>query len=118
MALLSPREVRALGIYGGASGAWVDKVRTQEFAREGVAVRLLHTGHHFDDDIDGSGVLYHYATTQRPESRDSNEIQSIRNAKSFKLPIFVIRSIGTRLMNSKTDLVAPEGKAMRCSISA
>lgn len=99
--LLSPGEVRDLGIYGGASGVWVDKTRTQEFAQEGVAVGLLHTGRHYDDDIDESGVLYHYPTTQRPESRDNNEIQSIKNAKSLKLPIFVIRNIGAR---KKIDL--------------
>lgn len=92
--LLSPSEVRKLGIYGGASGVWVDKTRTREFAPEGVAVGLLHTGRHYDDDIDESGVLYHYPTTQRPESRDNNEIQSIKNAKLLKLPIFVIRNIG------------------------
>ncbi len=99
--LLSPGEVRDLGIYGGASGVWVDKTRTNEFAQEGVAVGLLHTGRHYDDDIDESGVLYHYPTTQRPESRDNNEIQSIKNAKSLKLPIFVIRNVGAR---KKIDL--------------
>ena len=99
--LLSPAEVRELGVYGGASGVWVDKTRTQEFAHEGVAVGLLHTGRHYDDDIDESGVLYHYPTTQRPESRDNNEIQSIKNAKTLKLPIFVIRNIGSR---KKIDL--------------
>ena len=99
--LLTPSEVRDLGIYGGASGVWVDKTRTQEFVKEGVAVGLLHTGRHYDDDIDESGVLYHYPTTQRPEARDRNEIQSIKNAKALKLPIFVIRNIGAR---KKIDL--------------
>jgi hypothetical protein len=99
--LLTAGEVRELGIYGGASGVWVNKSRTQEFAKEGVAVGLLHTGRHYDDDIDESGVLYHYPTTQRPESRDSNEIQSIKNSKSLKLPIFVIRNVGAR---KKIDL--------------
>lgn len=94
--LLSPGEVRDLGIYGGASGVWVDKKRTKEIAPEGVAVGLLHTGRHYDDDIDESGVLYHYPTTQRPESRDKNEIQAIKNAKALKLPIFVIRNVGAR----------------------
>lgn len=99
--LLSPNEVRELGIYGGASGVWVDKTRTREFAQEGVAVGLLHTGRHYDDDIDETGVLYHYPTTQRPESRDNNEIQSIKNAKALNLPIFVIRNVGSR---KKVDL--------------
>jgi len=99
--LLSPGEVRDLGIYGGYSGVWVDKTRTREIAREGVAVGLLHTGRHYDDDIDDSGVLYHYPTTQRPESRDSNEIQAMKNAKSLNLPLFVIRNVGAR---KKIDL--------------
>lgn len=99
--LLSPGEVKELGIYGGASGVWVHKTLTQEFAQEGVAVGLLHTGRHYDDDIDETGVLYHYPTTQRPESRDNNEIQSIKNAKLLNLPIFVIRNVGSR---KKIDL--------------
>ena len=94
--LLSPSEVRDLGIYGGASGVWVDKMRTQNLAKDGVAVSLLHTGKHYDDDIDDTGVLYHYPTTQRPKTRDVNEVQSIKNARLLKLPIFVIRNVGSR----------------------
>jgi hypothetical protein len=92
--LLTPGEVRELGIYGGASGVWVDKSRTQNLAQDGVAVGLLHTGKHYDDDIDDTGVLYHYPTTQRPKTRDANEVQSIKNSKLLKLPIFVIRNVG------------------------
>ena len=92
--LLTPGEVRDLEIYGGASGVWVNKQRTQELAKDGVVVGLLHTGKHYDDDIDETGVLYHYPTTHRPKSRDENEIQSIKNAQILKLPIFVIRNVG------------------------
>ena len=93
--LLTPGEVRQLGIYGGAQGVWVDKSRTQNLAQDGVAVGLLHTGKHYDDDIDDTGILYHYPTTQRPKTRDANEVQSIKNSKLLKLPIFVIRNVGT-----------------------
>ena len=92
--LLTPGEVRELGIYGGGSGVWVNKSRTQNLAQDGVAVGLLHTGKHYDDDIDDTGVLYHYPTTQRPKTRDANEVQSIKNSKLLKLPIFVIRNVG------------------------
>lgn len=92
--LLTAKEIRDLGIYGGASGVWVDKERTNSVAPEGVAVGLLHTGRHYDDDVDETGILYHYPTTERPASRDSNEIQSIKNAKAFGIPIFVIRNLG------------------------
>ena len=44
--LLTPSEVRDLGIYGGAQGVWVDKSRTQSLEKDGVAVGLLHTGKH------------------------------------------------------------------------
>lgn len=92
--LVSAQEVRDLGLYGGASGVWVDKTRTTAVAPEGVAVGLLHTGRHYDDDVDETGILYHYPTTDRPPSRDANEIQAIKNAKAFGIPIFVIRNLG------------------------
>ena len=94
--LLTPGEIRDLGIYGGFSGVWVDKKHTSEIAKDGVAVSLLHTGRHYDDDIDETGVLYHYPTTIRPPARDANEVESIKNAKLFGLPIFVIRNVGVR----------------------
>jgi hypothetical protein len=91
--LVTAQEVRDLGLYGGASGVWVDKSVTSAIAPDGVAVGLLHTGRHYDDDVDETGILYHYPTTARPPSRDANEIQSIKNAKTFGIPIFVIRNI-------------------------
>lgn len=92
--LVTPKEVRDLGILGGAQGVWVDKVRTSEIAPEGIAVGLLHTGKHYDDDVDETGILYHYPTSDRVASRDANEIQAIKNAKLFGIPVFVIRNLG------------------------
>lgn len=92
--LVTAKEVRDLGIYGGASGVWVDVKRTSSILPAGVAVGLLHTGRHYDDDVDETGILYHYPTTDRPGARDGNEIQSIKNAKTLGVPIFVIRDIG------------------------
>jgi hypothetical protein len=92
--LVTAQEVRDLGLYGGASGVWVDKERTNAVAPEGVAVGLLHTGRHYDDDVDETGILYHYPTTDRPASRDANEIQAIKNANAFGIPIFVIQNLG------------------------
>lgn len=93
--LLSSQEVRDLRVLGGYSGVWVDKTLTSEVAPEGVAVGLLHTGKHYDDDVDETGILYHYPTTDRPPSRDANEIQAIKNAKLFGIPVFVIRNLGS-----------------------
>ena len=92
--LVTAQEVRDCKLYGGASGVWVDKSTTRSIADDGVAVGLLHTGRHYDDDVDETGILYHYPTTDRPPSRDANEIQSIKNAKLYGIPVFVIRNIG------------------------
>lgn len=90
--IVTPKEIRDLGLYGGASGVWVDKIRTSSIMPEGIAVGLLHTGKHYDDDVDESGILYHYPTTERPPSRDANEIQAIKNAKLLGVPVFVIEN--------------------------
>ncbi len=92
--LVTPHEVTELELYGGASGVWVNKEKTSAIAPEGVAVGLLHTGRHYDDDVDETGILYHYPTTDRPAARDANEIQAIKNAKLLGIPVFVIRNIG------------------------
>lgn len=92
--LVTAQEVRDLGIYGGASGVWVDKIQTSSISSQGVAVGLLHTGKHYDDDVDETGILYHYPTTERPAARDANEIQAIKNAKLYGIPVFVIQNLG------------------------
>jgi hypothetical protein len=91
--LLPASEVRDLRVLGGFSGVWVDKTVTSAVASEGVAVGLLHTGKHYDDDVDETGILYHYPTTDRTASRDANEIQAIKNAKLFGIPVFVVRNL-------------------------
>ena len=92
--LNTPTQLEDLGIYGGKSGVWVNKTLTSKLHPVGVAVGLLHTGKHYDDDIDETGVLYHYPTTNRPAARDQNEIEAIKNLLKFKLPVFIIRNVG------------------------
>lgn len=90
--ILTAGEIRDLGLYGGASGVWVDKTRTSAIYPVGIAVGLLHTGKHYDDDVDETGVLYHYPTTERPAARDANEIQAIKNAQLLGVPVFVFEN--------------------------
>jgi putative restriction endonuclease len=84
--------LRELGIYGGAQGVWVDKVRTAPCTDDGmgVSVGLLHTGRHYADDLSEDGVLYHYPKTDRPAARDANEVDATKNAGRLGLPVFVI----------------------------
>lgn len=74
---------------------WVNKEVTASIVSDGVAVSILHTGKHYDDDVDESGILYHYPTTARPKARDRNEVQALKNAQILGIPVFVIRNVGT-----------------------
>ena len=81
-----------MGVYGGAQGIWIDKVRTAspEIGSEGATVAILHTGRHYNDDLSDDGVIYHYPVTSRGAKRDAGEVQATKNAMSYQLPIFVI----------------------------
>lgn len=87
---VAPRRLRELGIYGGAQGIWVDKVRTQAIHHAGVTVAVLHTGSSYADDLYDDGVRYHYPTTGRAAGRDAAEVDSTKAAKRLQLPVFVI----------------------------
>lgn len=92
VAVATPRELRELGIYGGAGGIWVDKVATSSVSPngKGVAVAVLHTGRHYPDDLSDDGMLYHYPRTSRPAGRDRAEVEALKNAGRLRLPLFVI----------------------------
>ena len=88
---VSPQRLRALGIYGGAQGVWVDKARTAPLTVDGgITVGVLHTGTAYADDLSSDGVLYHYPRTQRPPGRDRAEIQATKAAGALGLPLFVM----------------------------
>lgn len=87
-----PQVLRQMGIYRGAQGIWVDKDRTQALtpAGPGVAVSVLHTGHHYPDDLAEDGLIYHYPDTDRPPARDVNEVDATKAAAQLSIPLFVI----------------------------
>ena len=49
---ISPAILRALGIYGGAQGIWVDKARTSTLTEDGygITMSLSHSGKSYPDD--------------------------------------------------------------------
>jgi putative restriction endonuclease len=89
---VSPTLLRQLGIYGGAQGVWVDKMRTESLTPDGsgVTVGLLHTGSSYADDLDEGGVIYHYPKTHRASGRDAAEVTATKTAQALGLPVFVI----------------------------
>ncbi len=89
---LDPKLLRALSIYGGAQGIWVDKARTAALTASGTGatVSILHTGKHYPDDLSDEGVIYHYPSTSRPPGRDAAEIEATKETRSLGVPLFVI----------------------------
>ncbi len=89
---VEPGVLRSARIYGGAQGIWIDKAVTGPLSADGqgIAVSILHTGHHYPDDLQEDGLIYHYPTTNRSTARDDGEIQATKNAGALALPMFVI----------------------------
>ena len=87
---LPPEFLRKLKVYGGAAGIYSELPRTRAIVSNGIAISVLHTGRHYADDVDDSGIIYHYPTTNRRASSDQNEIHSVKNAGNMGIPIFVI----------------------------
>jgi putative restriction endonuclease len=87
---LKPEDLRKLRLYGGAAGIWLDKSVTGTIHPAGVAVSVLHTGKHYDDEFDSDGIIYHYPTTNRSAGHDASEIEGVKQAGFLRIPIFVI----------------------------
>lgn len=82
--------LRNLGLYGGASGIFVNQAETKSTTSpSGIAVSLLHTGKDYDDELTATGVVYHYPKTNRT-GHDESEIEAAKAAYRLGMPIFVI----------------------------
>jgi hypothetical protein len=81
--------VNDLRIFYGGRGIWYDAKRTSPLANPGVTVGILHTGQHYDDQLDPSGIIFNYPSTQIP-GKDNAEIDATKNCGRFGLPVFVV----------------------------
>jgi hypothetical protein len=88
--VIRPSNLTERRIYGGAAGVWGDQEQTGRVMAPGIAVAILHTGKHYDDDLGETSITYHYPVTARSPAADANEIEALRNAATLQLPIFVI----------------------------
>ena len=99
-------EINERKIYFGGRGIWFDKTRTEKIIPGGIAIGLLHTGHHYPDDVSESSILYHYPETETV-CRDISEVNSIKNAATLNLPIFILvnESGGKKVMLSWVEAI-------------
>jgi len=91
--MIPAKELRVLGVYGGAAGFWGDKKRTSsKDLPNGLCVGILHTGKSYADDVTSNHIFYHYPSTGRGKSgsTDINEIEAARAALKYRVPIFVV----------------------------
>ena len=47
-----PALLRELRVYSGQAGVWFDQSSTRQICPSGIAVSVLNTGQHYDDDVD------------------------------------------------------------------
>ncbi len=87
---LPARFLNELRVYRGQAGIWHDVKTTSRLATHGIAVSILHTGRHYDDDLYDDGIIYHYPTTNRSGSTDANQVEAVKEAGRAQIPVFVI----------------------------
>ena len=92
---ISASVIKEVGLSRGEQGIFFDQEQTRHLAAPGVTLGLKYTGRIYSDDLSGEGIIYHYPSTKRPPSRDEAEISATKNAKEFKLPVYVIISDGS-----------------------
>jgi putative restriction endonuclease len=93
--LVTPADLQELRIFKGGRGIWWDKEFTGDHFSPGATVSLLHTGRHYDDDLEDDFAFYHYPST-RQATHDKNDIQSTRNVMEKELPLFYIIERGAK----------------------
>jgi len=82
--------VRALGLYNGYRGVWVDKKRTASaWTPSGITIGVRHDGSSYADRLSETGLIYKFPETEKP-GYDQMEVQATRTAMHLGLPIFVV----------------------------
>jgi len=84
-----------LRIFRGGRGIWWDKEVTGASFTPGATVSLLHTGRHYDDELEEDFAFYHYPVTKQP-THDKNDIESTRLVMVKALPLFYIIERGSK----------------------
>lgn len=96
---VTPGQIRELGLYAGMAGVYKDANRTGMLMQGGITVSILNTAGNYTDEISDDRLIYSYPNTLRHPSHDKGEIQSLKNAMSIQMPIFVISELDGGLRN-------------------
>ena len=96
---VTPGQIRELDLYAGMAGVYKDANRTGMLMQGGITVSILNTTGNYTDEITDNRLIYSYPNTMRHPSHDKGEIQSLKNAMSIQMPIFVISELDGGLRN-------------------
>jgi putative restriction endonuclease len=102
-------DLQELRIFRGGRGIWWDKNITGGYFSPGATVSLLHTGRHYDDDLEDEFAFYHYPATKQP-THDKNDIESTRLVMEKELPLFYIIERGNKREVRKAYVDMDDGK--------
>ena len=100
--IIGNKLIKKLKIHKGERGIYRDVSNTRKsIFNNGLALSVLNTGKIYDDLLTDSHLEYHYPTTTQ-KSTDLGEINSLKEAEKFNLPIFVVLGVNTEA--SKKEL--------------
>ena len=99
---ISSKLNKKLNIHKGERGIYRDVKNTRlSIYKDGLALSVLDTGKIYDDVLTDTHLEYHYPTTSQ-KTTDIGEINSLKAAEKYNLPIFVV--LGLEKDSSKKEL--------------
>ncbi len=100
--IISNKLIKKLKIHKGERGIYRDVTNTRKsIFKDGLALSVLNTGKIYDDLLTDSHLEYHYPNTTQ-KTTDLGEINSLKEAEKFNLPIFIVLGVNTE--GSKKEL--------------
>ena len=100
--IINNKLIKKLKIHKGERGIYRDVTNTRKsIFKDGLTLSVLDTGKIYDDVLTDSHLEYHYPTTEQ-RTTDLGEINSLKEAEKYNLPIFIVLGVNTE--TSKKEL--------------
>ena len=102
--IVSNKLIKKLKIHKGERGIYRDVTNTRKsIFNNGLALSVLNTGKIYDDLLTDSHLEYHYPTTTQ-KTTDQGEINSLKEAEKYNLPIFIVLGVNTEASKKELQL--------------
>tara|TARA_Y100000591_G_C21772421_1_gene666289 strand:- start:69 stop:1211 length:1143 start_codon:yes stop_codon:yes gene_type:complete len=99
--LIKSSKNNRLNIHKGERGIYRDVKNTRvSIFKDGLALSVLDTGKVYDDVLSDTHLLYHYPVTSQTTT-DLGEINSLKAAEKFNLPIFIVLGLEKNKSNKE-----------------